>query len=739
MSGSDTKTLSQGVPVAAARRAAALREELHEHLYRYHVLDAPTIDDAAYDALFRELETLEEAYSALRVPDSPTRRVGAPPLEGFETVRHAQPMLSLANAFTAEEMDEFDRRTRERLEREAGESVQYVAEPKLDGLAVSLRYERGVFVQGATRGDGTTGENITRNLLTIGSIPQRLRTEAPPTVLEARGEVFMTHAAFERLNADMLAIDRPPFVNPRNAAAGSLRQLDPAKSAERKLSIHCYGLGELVGREPPPTQSETLEWLAALGFPTNPEVRRCDSVVDCDAYYEALGARRQSLGYDIDGIVVKVDSFAEQRELGTLSRAPRWAIARKFPAQEVETTLEGVEFQVGRTGALTPVARLAPVFVGGVTVGRATLHNMDEIERKDILVGDTVVVRRAGDVIPEVVRPVREKRPGSARRVVLPETCPVCGSAVRRDADEVKARCSAGLACQAQRREALRHFAMRRAMDIEGLGDKLVEQLADGGMVTTPADLYALEAERLAALPRMGEKSAANLVAAIERSRETTLARFLFALGIRDIGESAAALLASRFGSLEGIMATDEVALEAIDDIGPIAARRVVEFFADPGNREAIAALLAAGVTFPERTLETVEPVLTGRTYVLTGSLESLTREEAKARLHRLGAKVTGSVSKRTTAVFAGAAPGSKVARAEELGVPVRDEGDLLRLLASPAEALAEQDASTADEDDAEPSSTEVPLEGGSSDRGVADPSAGGRPSPKSAAGEVST
>ena len=661
-------------------RAAALREELAEHLHRYHVLDAPTIDDAAYDALFRELEELERAHPALREPDSPTQRVGAAPLEGFEPIVHAQPMLSLANAFSDEEMTEFDRRTRGRLEREEG-VVVYTAEPKIDGLAVSLRYEHGLLVQGATRGDGTTGENVTENLRTIGMIPLRLRTETPPAVLEARGEVFMRHADFARLNEAMLADERAPFVNPRNAAAGSLRQLDSRKTAERPLSINCYGLGELAGAEAPPSQSGTLAWLTALGLPVNPETRVCEGIESCTAYYEALAARRHELGYDIDGVVFKVDALAEQRELGTLSRAPRWAIARKFPAEEAETTLESVEFQVGRTGALTPVAWLAPVFVGGVTVSRATLHNMDEIVRKDVRVGDTVVVRRAGDVIPEVVRAVRDRRPPDAAEIVLPATCPVCGSEVLRSGTEVKARCTGGMTCAAQRREALRHFAMRRAMDIEGLGDKLVEQLVAGGLVKTVADLYALDAGQLVALPRMGEKSAANLVAAIERSRETSLARFLFALGIRDIGESGAQLLAEHFGSLEAIMGADAEALEAIDDIGPIAAERVVAFFGDAGNRAVVDALLAAGVRFPEQRREAVEQRLAGNTYVLTGTLETLSREEAKARLHRLGARVTGGVSKKTSAVFAGAAPGSKVSRAEELEVAVLDEAALLELI----------------------------------------------------------
>lgn len=665
---------------AAEERARELRESLHEHLYRYHVLDDPIVSDAEFDALYRELETLEAAWPDLVVADSPTQRVGAPPLAGFETVTHAQTMLSLSNAFTDEEMREFDQRTRKLLEREEG-SVRYSAEPKLDGLAVSLRYENGRLVQGATRGDGTTGENVTRNLLTIGMIPQRLRGRSPPEVLEARGEVFMPHAVFHALNESLEASGRPTFVNPRNAAAGGLRQLDSAKTAERQLAMNCYGLGEVVGEGLPSSQSETLAWLAEWGLPVNGELEVCDGIEACQVYYERLDSRRATLGYDIDGVVFKVDSLAEQRELGARARAPRWAIARKFPAEEAETVLEGVDFQVGRTGALTPVARLLPVFVGGVTVSNATLHNMDEVERKEIRIGDTVIVRRAGDVIPEVVRSVIARRPPDTRAVQLPDRCPVCGSAVLRAGDEVKARCTGGLTCAAQRREALRHFASRRAMDIEGLGDKLVEQLADGERVRSAAELYALTSEQLAELPRMGEKSAANLVAAIEASKQTTLARFIFALGIRDVGESGARLLAERFGTLDALMAADEAALTAIDDIGPIAAARVRAFFEDAGNRAAVHALLDAGVHFPEAVREDVEPVLAGSTYVLTGTLSALTRDQAKQALQRLGAKVSGSVSKKTTAVIAGDTPGSKVVKAEELEVPVLDEAALRELI----------------------------------------------------------
>ena len=659
---------------------------LHEHARRYHTLDDPTIDDAAYDALMRELVELEAAHPGLAGPDSPSRRVGGAPLEGFESVRHAVPMLSLDNAFSEAEFEEFDRRVRDGLE--LGEAdVEYVAEAKLDGLAVSLRYERGVLVQGATRGDGTTGENITANLATVDMIPLRLAGDAPE-VLEARGEVYMTHAAFSELNARMVAAGAKPFVNPRNAAAGSLRQLDPARTAERRLALAVYGLGELVGAEPPPTQSATLERLAAHGLPVaTATTRRCTGVVACHAFYDELAAARAGLGHDIDGVVFKVDSLRRQRELGFRSRAPRWAIARKFPAEEATTRLESVEFQVGRTGSLTPVARLAPVFVGGVTVANATLHNMDEIRRKDVRLGDTVVVRRAGDVIPEVVRPVlaRRRRPKATSEIVLPGICPVCGADVITADGEVRARCSGGMSCPAQRREAIRHFAQRRAMDIEGLGERIVELLVAGGHVRTVADLYRLDAATLAGLERLADKSAANLVASIERSKSTTLPRFLFGLGIRDVGEAGALALARRFGSLDALASADEAALLAIEDIGPVAAHSVLGFFADEGNRAVLAELRTLGVRFDEREVADVEPTLAGRVYVVTGTLERYTRSEAKERLQRLGAKVSGTVSKKTTGLVAGASPGSKLERAEELGVPVLDEAALATLLGDEA------------------------------------------------------
>jgi DNA ligase (NAD+) len=669
----------------AKKRVVELRELLHEHGHRYYVLDAPVISDAEYDELFRELQQIEESYPQLLTADSPSLRVGAPPLDGFESVNHAVPMLSLGNAFSQEELFEFDRRVRERLERDTTDKSQvtYVAEPKLDGLAISLRYENGVFVQGATRGDGQTGENVTENLRTIESIPLRLRCAKPPAVFEARGEVFMSHTAFDSLNETMLAEGKSAFVNPRNAAAGSLRQLDSRKTAQRKLSIYLYGLGELQGMEMPATQMETLQQLGALGFPVNTEIDRCVGIAACYAYYESILQRRLKLGYEIDGVVFKVDSLAEQRELGFVSRAPRWAVAQKFPAEEAQTVVDGVEFQVGRTGALTPVARLKPVFVGGVTVSNATLHNMDEIARKDIRIGDTVVVRRAGDVIPEIARVVLKERSKKSQKITLPQRCPICDSPVVHSELEVKARCSGGLQCPAQQREAIKHFASRRAMDIDGLGDKLVEQLADAGLITSPADLYSLTEEQVAALPRMGEKSAANLIGAIKASRQTTLSRFLFALGIRDIGETGAALLADRFGSLNAIMQADEESLMEIDDIGPIAAQSVCAFFNSQQSLSMLETLLDQGIEFPEVKARAIEPTLTGNTYVLTGTLATLTRDQAKQQLQQRGAKVSSSVSKKTTAVFAGESPGSKATKATDLGVPLLDEQSLIDLLQS--------------------------------------------------------
>jgi len=665
----------------ATKKIAELSKILNEHLYRYHVLDSPSVSDAEYDALFKQLEQLEAQHPQLIKPDSPTHRVGGPPLDGFEQVTHKVPMLSLGNAFTFEELSDFDRSVRERLETEEGSAVTYLAEPKLDGLAISLRYESGILVQAATRGDGTTGENVTENIRTISMVPLKLRTRKPPAVLEVRGEVFMDTASFDEANKALLLAGDKPFVNPRNAAAGSLRQLDSRKTAKRRLSIYVYSLGEIDGVEAPASQYNTLQWLGELGFPINDEIEECVGPKACFQFYESILKRRPSLGYDIDGVVFKVDDMLAQRELGFRSRTPRWAVAQKFPAEEAQTKLEKIEFQIGRTGALTPVARLEPVFVGGVTVSNATLHNMDEIERKDIRNKDTVIVRRAGDVIPEVARVVLEHRKKGARKIKMPTTCPVCKSPVERVDGDAVARCTGGLSCAAQRREGIKHYASRRAMDIDGLGDKLVEQLSDAGLINSIDDLYQLNAEQLTSLPRIGEKSANNLLASLEKAKQTTLSRFVFGLGIRDVGEGGAAALADHFGSLDAIMSADESALESVEDIGPVVSASVVAFFTNKNNRKMIDALIEHGVNFPVLERADVKQVLEGNTYVLTGTLSSMSRDQAKQKLQRLGAKVSGSVSKKTTAVYAGASPGSKVTKAESLGVPVLDEDALQALL----------------------------------------------------------
>ena len=677
------------------RRAADLREQIDLHNYRYYVLDDPLIPDAEYDRLMRELQALESEHPELVTPESPTQRVGAKPAEGFGEVRHAIPMLSLENCFSEEELLAFDRRVRERLERDG--QVYYVAEPKLDGLAVSLRYEDGRLVQGATRGDGTTGEDITQNVRTVHSIPLRLRGSAVPRVLEVRGEVFMPKAGFEEMNRRAAERGEKVFVNPRNAAAGSLRQLDPSVTAARPLEFFCYGWGELEGAEAPASHSGMLERLRDWGVRVSPEARVVRGAEGCLDYYRDIGKRRADLPYEIDGVVYKVDSREQQDTLGFVSRAPRWAIAHKFPAQEELTRLLDVEFQVGRTGALTPVARLDPVFVGGVTVSNATLHNMDEIERKDVRIGDTVIVRRAGDVIPEIVAVVADRRPDDVRSIEMPSSCPVCGSEVVRGEGEAVARCSGGLICSAQRKESLLHFASRRAMDIEGLGEKLVDQLVELGMVEHVDGLYALQAEQLAGIERMGEKSAANLVDAIEHSKDTTLARFLYALGIREVGEATARALAAHFGTLQALeeaahadLSSEEdpdtkpkdryPRLQAVADVGPAVAAHVCHFFEQQRNQEVIRKLLVAGVHWPEVKAQGEGP-LKGSTYVLTGTLESWTRDEAKAALEALGARVSGSVSKKTTAVVAGRDAGSKLDKAQKLGVEVLDEAGLKALL----------------------------------------------------------
>jgi len=678
--------------VNVKQRVEKLREQIRYHNYRYYVLDDPEIPDAEYDRMMRELQQLEAAHPELVTPDSPTQRVGAQPLDGFGEVRHEIPMLSLDNAFSDEELAEFDRRVRERLEIEV---VEYAAEPKLDGLAISLLYEDGVLVRGATRGDGTTGEDVTQNVRTIHSVPLRLIGKGYPSRLEVRGEVFMPHEGFRKLNERVVAEGQKPFVNPRNAAAGSLRQLDPRVTAQRPLDMYCYGVGLVEGGKLPDRHSRILKRLRDWGLRVYKGIETVRGLKGCIKYYNKMEQARSTLPFDIDGVVFKVDRLDQQQALGFVARAPRWAIARKFPAQEELTRVLDIDVQVGRTGAITPVARLEPVFVGGVTVTNATLHNEDEIRRKDVHIGDWVIVRRAGDVIPEVVKVVKERRPKDVKPFVMPKKCPVCGSDIERVEGEAIARCTGGLYCEAQRKEAIKHFASRRAMDIEGLGDKLVEQLVDQDIIHDVADLYSLDVDTLAGLERMGKKSAENLVNALEASKRTTLERFLFALGIREVGEVTARALARTFGAsdakgmsdkrrarsdIERLAKATQEELEAIPDIGPVVAEHIVRFFKQRHNRDVIDKLLKAGITWPPQEVPAAQP-LRGKTYVLTGTLASMTRNEAKEKLQALGAKVSGSVSAKTTAVIAGENPGSKLAKAEKLDVPVLSEDDLIKLL----------------------------------------------------------
>ncbi len=678
-------------------RAAALRCELAEHNHRYYVLDDPSIPDAEYDRLFRELQQLESEHPELRTEDSPTQRVGGAPLPEFESVRHAVPMLSLDNCFSEGELRDFDRRVRQGLNRER---PSYVAEPKLDGLAVSLLYESGRLVRGATRGDGETGENITANLRTIRAIPLTLRGEGYPEKLEVRGEVYMPREGFRRMNERLEAEGHKPFVNPRNAAAGSLRQLDSRLTAKRPLSFFAYALAQIEGGQPFRSHFEIMESLRAWGFPVSTLIEKLDGVDACLDYYQRIGRARTTLAFDIDGVVYKLDDLAGREELGYRSRAPRWAIAHKFPAEEAVTTLRDVEFQVGRTGALTPVARLEPVFVGGVTVSNATLHNMDEVIRKDIHIGDQVIVRRAGDVIPEVKGVIVKRRPDDARAVEQPLACPVCGGKVEREEGESAARCTNGLSCRAQLHGALLHFVSRRAMDIDGLGDKLLSQLIDAGEVKSPADIYRLDAEKLAGLERMGDKSAQNLVDAIERSKQTTLDRFLYALGVPQTGESTARELARHFGELDALLSAAQAdlptahaerdkdrcpLLQAVPDIGPIVAAHLCHFFTEAQNLEVIGRLRAAGVHWPRIEQAPIEGPLAGQSFVITGTLPGMSRDEASALIEAQGGKVSGSVSKKTDYVLAGEAAGSKLTKAEKLGVPVIDLDALRRLIEDPA------------------------------------------------------
>lgn len=660
-------------------RVRELRDTLNEYNYHYYVLDEPKVPDAEYDRLFRELQTIESEHPELVTDDSPTRRVGATGETSFAEVVHRLPMLSLDNAFDEQEMRDFDRRVRERLA--SDQAVEYVCEPKLDGLAVSLHYEQGVLTRAATRGDGYSGEDITANVRTIPSVPLRLRGQGYPELVEIRGEVYMPRAGFEKLNRDLADRGEKTFVNPRNAAAGSLRQKKPSVTARRPLEMCAYSVAVEDQSQLPGTQWDGLMKVQEWGFRINPEMRRATGVDECLEAYQSLMDKRDSLSYEIDGIVFKVNDLKLQQALGFVSRAPRWAIAYKFPAQEELTVIEDVEFQVGRTGAVTPVARLKPVFVGGVTVSNATLHNMDEIARLDAHIGDTVFVRRAGDVIPQVVKVVPDKRPTDAREVALPEHCPECGSDVIQLAGEVVARCSGGLFCPAQRKEAIRHYASRKALDIEGLGEKWIDILVSRDMVRTVADIYHLKVDDLTGLERMGEKSASNLVRAIDSSRHPALWRFLYALGIREVGEATAKSLASHFGTLEAIASAGEETLQEVDDVGPVVAGHIHSFFRQPHNQEIIEALKQAGVQWQSESVDAAKKPLKGQTWVLTGALSELTRDEAKAELEQLGAKVAGSVSKKTHCVVAGEAAGSKYRKAVDLGVEIMDESAFLAFL----------------------------------------------------------
>lgn len=664
----------------AKKQIETLRSSIRYHNYRYYVLDDPQIPDSEYDRLMRELQSLEKKHPKLVTVDSPTQRVGAAPLKTFGGVEHTVPMLSLSNAFSEQELIAFDQRVRERLG--IDRPIEYTAEPKLDGLAVSLTYRDGVLVQGATRGDGSSGEDITQNIRTITSVPLRLVGKNMPALLEVRAEVYMPGKAFMEFNAQAGSRGEKTFVNPRNAAAGSLRQLDPRVTAQRPLAIFCYNIVRSVGVPLAGEQQEVFTQLKNWGLRVCPQNEVVIGSTGCFEYYHKTQDMRDSLPYEIDGVVYKVNQLDWQRRLGFVARAPRWAIAYKFPAQEELSRVQEIVFQVGRTGALTPVAKLEPVFVGGVTISNASLHNMDEVRRKDVRSDDWVIVRRAGDVIPEVVKVIKERRSVHARELTLPKHCPVCGSDVVRVEGEVVVRCSGGLFCSAQRKEAIKHYASRRALDIEGLGNKLIEQLVERGLVEHIDDIYDLGIEQLAGLERMAEKSAKNLISALEVSKKTTLARFIYALGIRGVGEATAQALARHEGTLERLMETDVESLQLIPDVGPIVARQINIFFDQAHNREVIHKLRKAGVQWPQQSVVvTQDTPLAGNTYVLTGTLEGLTREEAKRRLQVLGAKVSSSVSKKTTAVIVGENSGSKLSKAESLGVEILNEKQFMHLI----------------------------------------------------------
>ncbi|NCH55411.1 NAD-dependent DNA ligase LigA [Cronobacter muytjensii] len=660
-----------------------LRTTLRHHEFLYHVMDAPEVPDAEYDRLMRELRALEEAHPELVTPDSPTQRVGAAPLTEFSQVRHEVPMLSLDNVFDEASFLAFNKRVQDRLK--STDALVYCCELKLDGLAVSLLYENGLLVRAATRGDGTTGEDITLNVRTIRAIPLKLRGDNIPARLEVRGEVFLPQAGFEKINEEARRTGGKVFANPRNAAAGSLRQLDPRVTAKRPLTFFCYGVGLLEGGELPRSHMGRLQQFKAWGLPVSDRIRLVETPEEVLAFYHQVEADRPTLGFDIDGVVIKVDSLDLQEQLGFVARAPRWAVAFKFPAQEQMTTVREVEFQVGRTGAITPVARLEPVQVAGVLVSNATLHNADEIARLGLRIGDKVVIRRAGDVIPQVVNVVLSERPDETRPVVFPAQCPVCGSDVERVEGEAVTRCTGGLICGAQRKEALKHFVSRRAMDVDGMGDKIIDQLVEKEYVHTPADLFRLTAGKLTGLERMGPKSAQNLVNALEKAKETTFARFLYALGIREVGEATAAGLAAHFGTLEALINATIDDLQKVPDVGIVVATHVFNFFEEESNRAVIRELTEeVGIHWPAPQVvkaEEIDSPFAGKTVVLTGTLSQMSRDDAKARLAALGAKVSGSVSKKTDLLIAGEAAGSKLAKAQELGIEVIDEAEMLRLL----------------------------------------------------------
>jgi len=660
-----------------------LREQLEDYNYRYYVLDDPSVPDSEYDQLMQQLIALEKQYPDLLTTDSPSQKVGGNPIDSFQQVEHLLPMLSLDNAFDNQSMKDFMRKVANRLDysEQQVDGLHFSAEPKLDGVAVSLRYESGVLVQGASRGDGVRGENITHNIRTIANIPLRLRTTNPPEVFEVRGEVLIPHQGFTDLNNKAQQEGSKLFANPRNAAAGSIRQLDPAIAASRPLRFYAYGLGIVEGIELPDSHVARLQLIADYGFNPSPGTKKVRGIKGCQDYYQQILSNRDSLAYDIDGVVLKIDDIPLQKRLGFVSRAPRWAIAYKFPAQEELTLLLNVEFQVGRTGAITPVARLEPVFVGGVTVSNATLHNADEIERLGVRIGDTVIIRRAGDVIPQIVSVVMDRRPADANSIVFPEQCPVCGSEVHRVENEAVTRCTAGLYCPAQRVEAIKHFSSRKALDIDGLGDKLVEQFVTEKLIVNPADLFTLNKSRLISLERMAEKSADNLLLAIEQSKQTTFARFIYALGIREVGEATAISLVGHFGCLKNLINADYEQLILVDDVGPIVAMHILDFFKEQHNMAVIQKLLDVGVTFDETTeiVDKSSLPLTGQTWVVTGTLTIMTRQQVKEKLQDFGAKVAASVSKKTSILVAGLNAGSKLSKAESLNIEILNEADLIK------------------------------------------------------------